>query len=271
MNQFASCIQSTFLLLILSLGQISCTSCSKESREHAAGNKRGDDSSILVFAASSLYDVLADISASYEEESGVKVKMNIASSGTLARQTVQGGDPDLFISASVEWMDYLDKQGYISSGSRVVLAHNELVLIAPLSSSLGIEAIDSRLDVEKMLNGKRLALGDPEHVPAGRYARQALEYYGWYAGLEHKFLPAKDVRSALMLVEMKEASLGIVYRTDALRSDKVKILTAFPEKVHQPIVYVGGRCSDNKQAKDFFVYLRSEKSRVYWVKYGFKK
>ena len=253
-------------ILIIGL-QFSCGS---------SGNKSGEDEvktkqQVMVFAAASLTDVMAVIVDSFEVNYNIKVKMNLASSGTLARQIEQGGNPDVYISASKRWANYVDSLGAVISGYKTEVAQNELVLVAPKKSNIKGIIIDRSLDIVSLLSSGRLSIGDPLHVPAGRYARQALEYYGWYSQLREKMLPAKDVRSALMVVEMGEAPIGIVYRTDALKSGKVKILAAFPEQSHKPIVYVAEVCANHKEAKEFYAYLSSAGTKEIWDKYGFKK
>lgn len=227
-------------------------------------------SPVMVFAAGSLTDVISEIVDSFEVKYNVKVQTNIASSGTLARQIEQGGEPDVYISASKRWADYVDSLGYFLPGTKAAIAKNELVVIAPLQSTLEVAAIDSTLDFESLPGQNHLSMGDPAHVPAGKYAKQALEYYGWFGELEGKILPAKDVRSALMMVEMNEAPLGVVFKTDALKSKKVKILNTFPEASHNPIVYMGGVCRDNIAAKNFFEYVKSDAAKSIWTKNGFK-
>jgi molybdate transport system substrate-binding protein len=258
---------SVFTLIFLAL---SCGTGSKKNVQNKSGDSEVQPP-IMVFAAASLTDVLSEIIDSFEVKYQVKVQTNMASSGTLARQIEQGGTPDIFISASKKWADYIDSLGYILSGTKVAIAKNDLVLIAPLNSTLEVSVIDSSLNFVFLLGGERLSIGDPAHVPAGKYAQQSLQYFGWYDQLNGKTLPAKDVRSALMVVEMEEAPLGIVYRTDARKSVKVKILNAFPENSHKPIVYMGGVCKDNSTAKAFFDYLNSDATKVTWLKYGFKK
>lgn len=252
-------------LVLLSCG----TGQQKEAKSEITSTKT--PGSIMVFAAASLTDVLPEIIDSFEVRYGVDVKTNMASSGTLARQMEQGGEPDVYISASKRWADYVDSLGYYLAETKSAIVKNELVLIAPLNSEMEVAAIDSGLDFIQLLKDERLSMGDPAHVPAGKYAKQSLEYYEWYAKLGGKTLPAKDVRSALMVVEMEEAPLGIVYRTDARKSGKVKILNAFPEASHKPIVYMGGVCEDNAIARDFLEYVNSDATRSIWAKYGFKK
>jgi molybdate transport system substrate-binding protein len=247
----------------------SCGTSTGQSNKNDGTTEQGK--SIMVFAGASLTDVLSEIIDSFEVKYNAEVKTNMASSGTLARQIEQGGSPDVYISASKKWANYVDSSGFILKGHKAEIAQNDLVLIAPQGYDIKIPAIDSSLIFPSLLGSGRLSIGDPSHVPAGKYAKQSLEYFGWYDQLDKKTLPAKDVRSALMVVEMGEAPLGIVYRTDALKSKKVRILNTFPEKSHKPIVYVAGVCRDNKLAKDFFVYLNSDETKDIWIKYGFKK
>jgi len=242
----------------------------------SCGNKKTTETTsepvtISVYAAASLSDVLTEIIDSFQVNNNVKVVTNLASSGTLARQIEQGEVPDLFLSASKKWGDYVDSLGHKIKEYKKPFAKNDLVLIAPADSKLGELTIDSSLNMLEMLGDWRLSVGDPEHVPAGKYAQQALTYYGWYTDLQPKLLPAKDVRSALMVVEMGESPLGIVYRSDALKSEKVKILGAFPKQSHKPITYVAVVCKDNQATIDFYDFINCEAMLPIWSKYGFNK
>lgn len=265
-------LQSRRIIIALTILGI-LFSCSSGGNKTNDGESSEDKSGqpIMVFAAASLTDVLSEIVDAFESKYQVEVKTNMASSGTLARQIEQGANPDVYISASKKWADYVDSLGYFYEDYKSAIAQNELVLIAPQSSTMEIKAIDSTLNFISLLGTGRLSIGDPVHVPAGRYAKQSLEYFGWYNQLDNKVLPAKDVRSALMVVEMEEAPIGIVYRTDAQKSDKVKVLNSFPEKSHKPIVYFAGVCNDNNVAKNFFDYLNSGETKEIWEKYGFGK
>ena len=235
-----------------------------------ADTKNGT-SSIMIFAAASLVDVLSELIDSFEVSHPVKVKVNLASSGTLARQIEQGGMPDVFISASKTWMRYVDSLGYVQKESVAEVAKNDLVLVAPAESAPEPLSIDSTLDFAALLGAGRLSIGDPEHVPAGKYAKEALDYFGWYAALTSKLLPAKDVRSALMVVEMGEVPAGIVYRTDALKSKKVTVIGIFPGHSHKPIVYVAGVCRKSDAGTSFFSYIASVTAEPVWARYGFRK
>ncbi len=255
-HQHKVCIRKFLIGFLSFLVLVSCQSDKKQT------------STLTVFAAASLSDVLSEIADSFEQDYPTKVKFNRASSGTLARQIEQGATPDLYISASPKWMEYLSQKALIKEKSPTIIAKNELVLIAPSNSSLEITA-DSLFSLPTLLDSNRLSIGDPTHVPAGQYAKESLVYYNWFDSI--RLLPAKDVRSALMVVEMQEAPLGIVYRTDAQKSEKVKIVHLFSENSHQPIVYMAGICQDSLLSNHFLQYLNSAKMIPVWKKYGFKK
>ena len=251
-------------LMFLSL--IACSGGAKKTSQ-----KEEAPQTLSVFAAASLTDVLSELADSFQTAYHVKVATNMASSGTLARQIEQGGAPDIYLSASKKWADYVDSLGKIVAPYRMNLVKNDLVLIVPKASSLPEVTINENTDLLAMLGNGRLSMGDPSHVPAGRYAKQALEHYGWYAKLEPHMLPAKDVRSALMVVEMGEAPLGIVYRTDAQKSTRVRVIGTFPDTSHKPIVYVAAVIKDSPVAENFYRFLNADANKAIWHKYGFNK
>ncbi|MEM8588439.1 MAG: molybdate ABC transporter substrate-binding protein [Pseudomonadota bacterium] len=194
---------------------------------------RADD--VTVFAAASLTDALTEVSAVFEEETGHSVDVVFASSSTLARQIESGAPADVFISASPAWMDYLDDQGLIDPPTRRDLLVNTLVLIAPSDQA---EPLDLPEQLPEALGPDgRLAIGDPDHVPAGIFAAEALLSLGLWDALADRTARTGSVRAALALVERGEAPLGIVYATDAEITDRVAIVATFPEDSHQPIVY----------------------------------
>ncbi|MCW8966345.1 MAG: molybdate ABC transporter substrate-binding protein [Candidatus Pacearchaeota archaeon] len=237
----------------------------------AEAGKNGTPKTILVSAAASLADVVTDIARQFEKENDLEVKTNFASSGTLARQIAQGLVPDVYLSANRKWMNHVDSLGYVDSKSITVIAKNKLVLIAPMKNSPDELTIEPSLDLSGMIGTERLSMGDPSHVPAGKYAAEALAFFGWESVAATQMLPAKDVRSALMVVELGECLLGIVYMTDALKSKKVKVLAIFPEESHSPVVYVAGVCSRNESAEAFQKFLLSESANETWIKYGFNR
>ncbi|WP_167613917.1 molybdate ABC transporter substrate-binding protein [Maribellus sediminis] len=227
---------------------------------------------LLVFCAASLTDVITDITSSFEETTKIDVKLNLASSGTLARQIENGAQPDLFISANKKWLDYLIEKGIADSTLSNRIAGNRMVLVTPLKSSLQAFQFSDTTNLPELFDG-RLSIGDPQHVPAGAYATQILENLGYADELKPRFLPAKDVRSALMVVELGEVEAGIVYKTDALKSGKVKVLAEFPDSLHQPVGYY--MCSikgaENDRSLQLYNYIVSEKMTPVWEKYGFKR
>ncbi|AOF18549.1 molybdate ABC transporter substrate-binding protein [Yersinia enterocolitica] len=226
---------------------------------------------MTVFAAASLTNALQDVAAQYKKEKQVDVVASYASSSALARQIEQGAPVDLFISADQQWMDYaIDKQQMVAN-TRYTLLGNELVLIAPKDSKITKVEIDKKTDWKKLLEGGRLAVGDPDHVPAGIYAKESLENLGAWATLAPEMARANNVRSAMALVERAEAPLGIVYGSDAIASDKVKVVGVFPEASHKPVEYpmaiVKGH--ENPTVTAFYDYLKSPAAAVIFEKYGF--
>ena len=264
MPQYNSRTILSILLLAISILLVSCNGGIRKKQQN-----KSTTSQISVFAAASLTDVLSELIDSFEVKNDVKVVTNTASSGTLARQIEQGGTPNVYISANKRWADYVDSLGFVVKPYKETIAHNDLVLITPIESSLKNVHIDKSLNLKKMLGNERLVMGDPSHVPAGRYAKQALDYFDWYSAIETKMLPTKDVRSALMVVELGEAPLGIVYQTDAQKSDKVKIIGIFPTESHQPIAYVSCLCKASDATIRFYNYLKSPDAKLIWNKYGF--
>jgi len=237
----------------------------------AAGSAAAADK-ITVFAAASLTDALNAIDASYTAKSGTAVATSFAASSTLARQIEAGAPAQIFLSADSKWMDYLDKKGLIEPGTRHDVLGNKLALIAPSDSPSATLSIDRTLDWQHFLGPEgHLAVGDPDHVPAGIYAKEALTNLGVWSLLSPRLARADDVRGALTLVERGEAPLGIVYVTDARVSTHVKIVGVFPEDSHSPIIYpfaiVKGASSPAVQA--YFRFLNGAEARTVFNRYGF--
>ena len=183
---------------------------------------------ITVFAAASLTNALRDVQRHIKEKN-VDVVSSFASSSTLARQIEAGAPADLFISADQKWMDYAAEKKSIDPATRETLLGNSLVVVAPKASAQADITINKETNWMSLLNGGRLAVGDPEHVPAGIYAKEALQKLGAWETLSPKLAPAEDVRGALALVERNETPLGIVYGSDAVASKGVKVVATFPE------------------------------------------
>ena len=229
--------------------------------------------SVTMLAAASLTDALSEIAADYQEETGTQVRLSFASSSTLARQIEAGAPADIFASADRQWMDYLSERGLIDEASRAEPIGNALVLIAPADSSVAAPTIDASLGLPALLgpNG-RLAVGDPDHVPVGLYARQALEHLELWDEAEPRLARAEDVRGVLALVARGEAPLGIVYATDAAISPDVTVLGAFAAGAHEPIVYPFALLDGEPSAaaQDFFAYITGDEGRAVFAAHGFQ-
>mgnify|MGYP003342027793 FL=1 len=191
---------------------------------------------VLVFAAASLKNAIDDIGARWEHETGKRAVVSYAASPALARQIEQGAPAEMFISADLEWMDYLQLRRLIRPESRANLLGNRIVLIARRGSTSSIR-LEPGLDVARLLGDGRLAMADISAVPAGRYGKAALEALGLWPSLQSRIAQSENVRGALLLVSRGEAPLGIVYQTDAAADPYVQIVDAFPENTHPPIIY----------------------------------
>ncbi|MFZ4834759.1 molybdate ABC transporter substrate-binding protein [Rouxiella sp. Mn2063] len=226
---------------------------------------------VTVFAAASLTNAINDIAKQYQQEKEVKIVSSFASSSTLARQIDQGAPADLFISADQQWMDYTVGKQLMVDNTRYTLLGNELVLITEANSKQEKINITEQTPWASLLANGRLAVGDPDHVPAGIYAKEALQKLGAWTVVEPKLARASDVRAAMALVERDEAPLGIVYGSDAIASKKVKVVGVFPETSHKPVEYpiaiVKGH--ENPAVSAFYDYLKGPKAAEIFKHYGF--
>jgi molybdate transport system substrate-binding protein len=225
---------------------------------------------LTIFAAASLKNAAEDIGKAYETAGKGKVVYSFASSADLAKQIENGAPASIFISADKKWMDYVQEKNLIVADSRRDLLGNTLTLIASKDSSLAAD-FSSNVDLAALIGDSKLAMGDPDSVPAGRYGKAALEKLGLWASVEPKVARTKDVRAALALVERGEAAAGVVYRTDALISDKVRIAGVFPQDSHPPIVYPIAIVAEHNDdaAQAFYSYLTGDEARAVFEKYGF--
>ncbi len=195
---------------------------------------------LVVFAAASLRDVLNDMLAQWQLETGGRAVVSYAGTSALARQIERGAPADLFISADQAWMDYLLDRGAVVPDSVVQFARNALVLVVPAGSEAAgpAQIADSQLDLPALLGRDgRLAMANPAHVPAGRYGQQALRTLGLYDALKTRLTRSANVRLALTLVARSECPLGVVYASDAHAERRVRVLANFPADTHAPIVY----------------------------------
>lgn len=237
----------------------------------AAGAQERKKPELLVFAAVSLTDVLGELSASWERASGVAVRLSFAASSVLARQIEAGGQAEVFISADQEWMDYLATRKLIDASSRRNLAGNRLVIIAPADSTVAL-SIGPGFPIAESLAGGRLATGDPDTVPAGRYARDALTTLGVWDQVSGRLVPAENVRAALAYVARGEAPLGIVYSTDARIEKKVRVVGTFPDNSSAAITYPAAAIvGAGPSASGYLAYLAGANAAVIWNKHGFRE
>jgi len=225
---------------------------------------------VVVFAAASLKNALDDVSAQYQRETGKHTSISLAGSPTLAKQIENGAPADIFISADLDWMDYLAQRNLIKPGTRKNLLGNKLVLIAPKDAPMQVK-IQAGFPLAKLLAGGKLAMADTAAVPAGKYGKAALEKLGVWMSVTGNIVQAENVRAALAFVARKEAPLGIVYQTDAAAEPNVKVVGIFPEDTHPPIIYPIALTvrSTNPDAAAFVAYLESPKVRPLFERQGF--
>ena len=226
---------------------------------------------IVVFAAASLKNALDEIATTWAKDTGKPMpRISYAASSALARQLEQGAPADLFISADLDWMDYVQGKNLIRTDSRFNLLGNRIVLIAPRDSRLTAVEIKGA-DLGKALGGGRLSMANVDSVPAGKYGKAALETLGAWNAVKDHLAQAENVRAALLLVARGETPLGIVYATDAAPEPNVKIVGTFPSDSHPPIVYPAAltRDSKNADAMAFLDFLRGGAARTAFEKQGF--
>lgn len=221
-----------------------------------------------LYAASSLTNVINELVEHYEESHDVDIVPVYAGSSALARQIEHGAPADVYISANQKWAEYLIKKMDISQANVANLVSNSLVMIASNELKIDIKK-DNYTEWLTLLGDNRLAIGQPDSVPAGIYAKQALQNIGMWDALSNKLAPTNNVRSTLTLVERNETPLGIVYKTDANVSDKVQILYEFQDGSHDPITYPMLTLKPTKMTTEFANYLLSEEAKDIFIQYGF--
>lgn len=225
---------------------------------------------VVVFAAASLTNALDEAGQLFERQGGAHTKISYAASSALAKQIESGAPADMFISADLDWMDYLEQHHLIQTATRKNLLGNRLVLVAPAESDAKAE-IKPGLDLVGLLKGGRLAMADPDSVPAGKYGKAALEKLGVWNSVRAAVAPAETVRAALLFVSRRETPLGIVYATDAAADPRVKIVGVFPPDTHPPIIYPAALTADSKNASAarLLEFLGSAAAKPIFEKQGF--
>jgi molybdate transport system substrate-binding protein len=231
---------------------------------------RDESKGPLVFAAASLKDALDAINAAWSKESGKSAVISYAGSSVLAKQIEEGAPADVFISADLDWMDYLAKRNLIKPGTRFNLLGNTLVLIAPKDSSLEAKIVPD-FPLAALIGDGKLAMANTESVPAGKYGKAALTKLGIWDSIKDKIAQAENVRAALLLVSRGEAPLGIVYATDANADPNVKVLGTFPADTHKPIVYPAAVLAKSRSAdaQAFVTFLKTDTAHKLFQDQGF--
>ena len=247
-----------FVLLLFLVGCSNGTTNSEEKTK------------LMVSAAVSLTEALEEIKTLYEEEHNVELTFNLGGSGSLAQQIQQGAPADIFISANQEWMDILVTDHLIIESTRKDITGNKLVLITGKDSIISYESVAdiNSDDIEK------IAIGNPESVPAGKYTEQILQKLNLWSTLENKLVFGKDVRQVLTYVETGNVDIGFVYESDALSSRDIKVLATAEVGTHDPIIYPAGILKDTnfeKEATDFMAFIASESAQKILAKHGFTK
>lgn len=236
-----------------------------------AGPVGAQAESVKVFAAASLKNALDEAAAAWKKASGKEAVTSYAASSALAKQIAEGAPADIFISADLAWMDDLEGKNLIVKNTRQNLLGNSLVLIAPTGDAKPVE-LKQGADLASTLGGGKLAVAEVKSVPAGKYAKAALEKLGMWAGVEPHLAMAENVRAAMTLVARGEAPLGIVYATDAKSENKVQVVGVFPEDSHPPIIYPAAvvAASTNPDAPELFTFLFSAEAGKIFAAQGFQ-
>jgi molybdate transport system substrate-binding protein len=256
------------LAVVTCVGTISCAQPTQPTDAGSPDAASEETVDLTISVAASVQDAMTEVQAAYQAEApGVTITYNFGSSGSLAQQISQGAPTDVFLSASKKWMDDLENQGQILEGSRQDLLLNSLVLIVPQDKT----DVTDFSDFETDKVGK-LSIGEPESVPAGRYAKEALTSMNMFDDLQPKLVFAKDVRQVLSYVETGNVDAGLVYATDAKVSDQVQVIATAPADTHSPIIYPVGVVADseNAEAAQAFVdFLSSDTAIEIFEEYGF--
>jgi molybdate transport system substrate-binding protein len=254
MRSFLGALNSLVLLLCMTIGSSSLALAAD----------------VTIFAAASLKEAMDDQAKQFEAGTGNKVVVSYGASNALAKQIEAAAPADIFISADLDWMDYLEQRNLLAPGTRINLLRNALVLIAPASSKATLK-IAPNFALAAALGTEKLAMANPDAVPAGRYGKSALEKLGVWASVEKQVARAENVRAALLLVSRGEAPFGIVYSTDALSDKGVRVVDTFPPDSYPPIVYPAAVLASSKSpaARQLLDYIRSPSARPVWEKYGF--
>ncbi len=232
--------------------------------------EQNEEKNLIVSAAVSLTEALEEIKTWYEAENDVNITFNFGGSGSLAQQIQQGAPVDVFISANQTWMDTLEEEGRLVPQTRIDLTGNSIVLIAGIGSELGYVSFED-IDADDV---EQVAIGHPESVPAGMYTEGILKKLDKWDQMEDKLVLAKDVRQVLTYVETGNVDIGFVYASDALISNKIKVIAKASSSWHEPIIYPAAVIADTdykEEAISFTTFMKTEEAQAIFKKYGFEK
>lgn len=262
-------IFAMLLLLLTACNSNDTTSEEKDTKPEKESEPPVEKVEIIVSAAASLTDVGEELATKFNEKNpNIKVTYNFGSSGKLSQQIQQGAPADVFLSASKKDMDFLSENKLIAEDTRFDFAGNELVVIAEKSTDIELNKLEDIATVE----ANNITMGDIEATPLGRYGKEALETVGVWSQIEGKMVYASTVNQVLTYIEEGNAELGISFNTDAIRSDKVKILTKIDPSLHAPVIYPAAAISSSKvldEAKLYLDFLTSEDGKAILQSQGF--
>jgi molybdate transport system substrate-binding protein len=248
-------------------GDTAAPDAPKQSESRAQTPKK--EITLQIFAAAGTRTPTEEICDRYEKETNRKVERNYASSGTLARQIAAGAPADVFVSANKQWIDFLKDKKMLADGSVRKIVGNSLVLIAPKDSDISAPELKSDYDIQGAIRDK-IAIGDPAYVPVGKYTKTVFEQLGWMDKIKDKMILAKDVSSVLRYVELGECDFGVVYRSEALQSKKVKIIAEVPGALHKPIEFFAADLKAAKpEGKTLSEAFLSKEGVASFIKFGF--
>jgi len=238
----------------------------------AAAPSAAAQDGVTVFAAASLRNALDRVNAAFSRTTGIRVTASYAASSALAKQIVQGAPAEVYVSANLKWMDFLEQEKLLVPGSRIDLLGNTLVLIAPQTS--GYDKVDIRqgFNIAMLAGDGRIAVSDTRSVPAGLYAKAALQSLGVWRAAEPKLAQAENVRATLAYVARGETPIGIVYFTDAKVEPKVKIIGTFPPGSHPPIIYPAAAVAGSRHpnVKRYLHFLQTPAAKTIFERFGFR-
>ncbi|MDA3952544.1 MAG: molybdate ABC transporter substrate-binding protein [Bacteroidales bacterium] len=229
--------------------------------------KEKSNNKVQLFVATGAMLPSIKICDSFTNNTTIQTEKNFAASGNLARQIRAGAESDIYISANKQWIDFLDTNKLIIKNSISELAYNKLVVICPKNKEVNID-FTKKFDLKSAIKDK-ISIGDPKYVPVGKYAKQVLDSLNWYDEIQNRIILAKDVISVLHYVELGECDWGIVYHSEAIKSEKVKIAYEVPQELYDTIIFYIALLNDNQQSNQLYQYFKSDTAKEIFNKYGF--